>query len=78
MFPFSRKKCQILQCQILLFSQHRMVQWCILVERGRETEKNAIFPGSVGHICKEKEDVQVRKLKNVHAQFCFSAIFQRL
>ena len=55
------------------------IEWFILVERVRETEKlNTTFSGSVGHICQEKKNIQSRKLATAHAQFCFSASFQRL
>ena len=30
------------------------IEWCILVEIVRKTEKNATFPASVGHIGQEK------------------------
>ena len=51
------------------------IKWCILVERGRETEKGATFSGSVGHICQEKRDVQLHKLKNAHDSFAFLLSF---
>ena len=47
------------------------------MERVRETEQNATFPVSLGHICQEKSDIQIRKLVTAHAQYCFSAFFQR-
>ena len=45
MFPSWKKKCQR-----LLLPQHRMVH---IMERMRETEKNATLPASVGHLSRE-------------------------
>ena len=38
----------------------------------RETAKNATFPTSVGHICQEKQDIQICKIWTAHVQFSFS------
>ena len=38
------------------------------MESVRESEKNATFHGSVGHIC---QDTEISKLVTVHAQFVF-------
>ena len=52
------------------------IEWCILVESVRETEKNAKFPGSVGHICQMNAfNVQISDCACV---VLFSKTFQRL
>ena len=66
-FLYGRKNVKFYYCH--------SIGWCILAERMRETEKNA---ASVGHICQEEEDTQISKIGTAHAQFCFSATFQRL
>ena len=38
-----------------IFYDCHSTEWCVLVERMRETEKNATFPASAGHICQEKQ-----------------------
>ena len=54
------------KCQILLLPQHRIVH---ISEKTERTKKSAKFPGSVGHICQEKQDIQIRELATAHAQF---------
>ena len=46
MFPLEKKDVKFYYCN--------SIELRISVERVRETEKNATFPGSVGHICQEK------------------------
>ena len=36
--------------------------------RMRETEKNATFPTSVGHIYEEQRDIHICKIETAHAQ----------
>ena len=50
------------------------IQWCILVERMRETEKNATFPASIGHICQEKKTSKLAKEGLRIAQLLFDFI----
>ena len=46
MLPLQEKNVKVYYCD--------SIEWWILVERVRETEKIATFPGSVRHICLEK------------------------
>ena len=45
-------------------AKNGVCQW----KKMRETEKNATFPASVGHIC---QDIEICKIWTAHAQFCF-------
>ena len=70
--------CFLYRKKNIKFYYCHSTEWRILMERVIETKKNTTFPGSVGHICQEKYDIQICKLATAHAQFCFSATFQRL
>ena len=43
------------------------IEWCILVERVRKTEKNATFPGSVNLICRTHLS---REIRHSNSQIC--------
>ena len=46
--------CFLYRTKNLKFYYYHSTEWCILVKRMQETETNATFLASVGHICQEK------------------------